>query len=360
MPRIIFFSQFPFENNMQDGFYVRVKNIDNIFINENRIYLHISFRRHFKYEEYKISKNLIVINANIIFHYFKILKILNTSKIYYFQSLYNYLLAIFLPIKKNIKVIWDVHGVVPEELSFYKKKIKAYLFELIEYFLARRADIIVSVTKSMQDYYIEKYKNFSKINIIYPVINKLMFIAPDKEYVDKLRKELNITYNDTVFIYSGSLVKWQRFDDILKIIKELENDNYYFIILTGQIEEVEKKIKDCKLGLKKILIRTVRPNELSNYYCLAHYGFVLRDNHVLNKVAAPTKLLEYMYYGLTPIVDFEKIGDFFELGYEYINQQNASNNMLPHKSEKNIKIIKTMLNNNIEQQFLSLILNEEV
>ena len=49
-----------------------------------------------------------------------------------------------------------------------------------------------------------------------------------------------------------------------------------------------------------------------------HLGFVLRDDVLVNRVACPTKLLEYIQYGVLPIVLSDAIGDFKELGYKYI------------------------------------------
>ncbi len=356
MAKIIFFTSYPANKDLQDGFYVRVKNIDDVFVDVERIYLSVSFLRNFKLNIKKTSNNLTTINANLFLHYFQIRKTLKTSSIYYIQSLYNYLWTLLFSIKKDKKVIWDVHGAVPEELSFYEKKIPAYILGLVEKLLASRADLTVCVTKSMCDYLNEKYSKITPNNIVYPIINKQFLLDADSDKINLLRDELGISSKDIVFVYSGSLIKWQRFDDVLKVIQKLENPNYRYIILTGQVEEAEKKIADFNLSKKRILVRTAKPNELSTYYSLSHFGFILRENHVLNRVAAPTKLLEYLYYGLTPVVDYKEIGDFYYLGYEHISYTDVSDNMLPRKSEINNKILKAILANNKEKYFYSLVL----
>jgi len=343
---------------MQDGFFVRVKNIDDIFVNEDRIYLSVLWRHNFKFSLNKTSDKLTVVNANIFLHYFKIRKLLKASDTYYVQSLYNFLWTMFFPIKKNKKIVWDTHGAVPEELSFYNKHIMSRWFGWAERKLALRSDLVLSVTKSMLNYLSGKYPKITKNSIVYPIINKQLLADAVAEQVDILRKELDIKANETVFIYSGSLVKWQRFDDILKIIKSLENPNYRFIVLTGQLEEAKQKIADHSLT-EKIILRTAKLDELPNYYSLAHAGFILRDNHILNNVAAPTKLLEYMYYGVIPIVDYEKIGDFFDLGYEYVSYNAVANDMQPIKSKKNSEIITAMLANKQQKQFHSLVLQKK-
>jgi len=357
MTNITFFSSYPTEKDMQDGFFVRVKNIDDIFANEKRTYLAVSLRQNLTFNVSKPSPNLTVVQANVFLHYFKIRKLLKTSETYYVQSLYNYLWATLFSIKKTKKIVWDVHGAVPEELAFYGKNRMSRLFNWCEKKLANRASFVVSVTKSMLDYLLEKHPKMTKNSIVYPIINKQLLADAADEQVNNLRKELDIKTNETVFIYSGSLIKWQRFDDILETIKKLENPNYRFIILTGQIEDAKQKIAENNLT-EKIILRTAKPEELPNYYSLAHAGFILRDEHVLNKVAAPTKLLEYMYYGLMPIVDYEKIGDFFDLGYEFVKYDAISNTMQPIKSKKNSEIITSMFANKQEKQFHSLVLQD--
>jgi len=355
MKNIIFFARYPNNENLQDGFYVRVKNIDNIFINENRIYLCISILHNYHFNETK-KNNLIIVNANIFLHYFKIKKLFHKSNIFYIHSLHNFLWTIFLPIPKNNKIIWDVHGAVPEEFKFNKKIILAYIFNLLEKYLYHRADLIITVTQAMYKFLSLKYNVKNKNYFVFPIINNLLLSENNISKVNVLRNELNLSTNDIVFIYSGSLLKWQRFDEIAKIIEKCNNPNYYFIILTGQINEVKKLIINYNLISKRILIKTVLPEELPIYYAIANFGFILRNNHILNKVAAPTKLLEYMYYGLIPIVDYEKIGDFYELNYEYIHYTKINDQLFSNKSIKNIQIIKNIINTNNKENFKLLVL----
>lgn len=44
----------------------------------------------------------------------------------------------------------------------------------------------------------------------------------------------------------------------------------------------------------------------------------MRDPVLLNQVACPTKLVEYLYWGVVPIVSTPSIGDFAELGFAYV------------------------------------------
>ncbi|MFA5816684.1 MAG: hypothetical protein WC865_13810, partial [Bacteroidales bacterium] len=85
----------------------------------------------------------------------------------------------------------------------------------------------------------------------------------------------------------------------------------------------------------KISVISVNPDELESYYELAHYGFILRDDILVNRVANPTKLAEYLQYGIIPVVKLVDIGDYARYEYEYIPYEELNNGLLPRKSQKN-------------------------
>jgi hypothetical protein len=354
---IIFFAPYPVsKEKLADGYFARIKNIDDIFDADNRIYLHLSVIKNLKYKCVSVSTNLTAVEANVFFHYFKILKILKTGTVFYIQSLLRYREIIFFPIGKNKKIIWDVHGACPEENKFKGAAIKALINGAFESRLARRANTCVTVNNSMSQHIRKKYPAITASIVVLPLINKSFFHEVLPAQVDELRKELNIATEHTVFIYSGSLLKWQKFESVLQLIAKLHNPNYRFIILTGELAKAREIIAKYQMTAK-IVLQTVASNKISAYYMLSHYGFMLRDKHILNEVATPTKLMEYMYYGLTPIVDYKNIGDFFDLGYEHVYFKDITDHMPKCKSVKNKQIINKILNNNQREIFRNLILS---
>ncbi|MGE0906881.1 hypothetical protein AB4M30_16785 [Escherichia coli] len=58
--------------------------------------------------------------------------------------------------------------------------------------------------------------------------------------------------------------------------------------------------------------------DVINVMARCHLGFVLRDDIVVNRVACPTKLIEYLECGVVPVVKSPDIGDFNSLGYSFI------------------------------------------
>ena len=78
-------------------------------------------------------------------------------------------------------------------------------------------------------------------------------------------------------------------------------------------------------------------------YSKAHYGYVLRDDITVNNVACPTKIADYLKYRIIPIVSSPKIGDFSDLGMQYITLEDFNNGKL-YSEKKMMQIV----DNNIE------------
>ena len=217
----------------------------------------------------------------------------------------------------------------------------------VEKIAFRLIDAAVCVTNQMELYYRSKYPN-TKIKYIYlPIFTSNVCQQADIQSLNELKLRLDMPENAVVYLYSGGLQAWQNIDLMLTttaaLIKSPEN---WFIFLTAEGDALAAKVKD-KFGYapEKILITYAKPTELRSYYELANFGFVLREDHILNRVANPTKLVEYLYFGIIPIVWTEKIGDFVEMNYEYLTIRDllGSENRF-FKSDRNRLIVLSLLN----------------
>ncbi len=340
---ITFVGTFPSDENIKDGMIQRINSIDKLFENKKRIYLEISYKKNYKKKIIKYG-NVTVYRLNYFIHRKQIKKIIKESNKLYIHSIYNYAkIRMAKNILKDKRIILDFHGVVPEELKYSGMKIKAKYFEKIESEVCKLSDKIIFVTYSMKKYIKNKYKNEKFKSEIYPILPNNIIIEDVEDNV-KLRKELKIENDDIVIIYSGNCQKWQNTDYMLNVISKCDKYNYKFIILTGEEEVMTKKVRELGL-INKIIIKSVLPAELKKYYSIANYGFILRDDHILNRVACPTKLIEYMQYGIIPIVKCDKIGDFYEYEYEYVKVEDLNLGLKNIKSTKNINIIKNIKSN---------------
>lgn len=356
MKKMLFIAKYPRNELLKEGMFQRIKHIDNIFYNESRIYLEISYKKNFKCMDKEFLDGSIVYHVNYFKHRKFIKQLINENDVVYIHSLYNLLKLYGFKKQLNKKYVLDFHGTVPEEFKFNNKKIMFKILKFLEKRLLNQIDIGVYVTNSMKKFY-ESTSNLNK-GIVYPIYPKNTLKDFEYKEIINSRKNKGIDINDVVIVYSGNMQRWQNINLMLKNIKKIEiNKNYKIIIMTGEKERFKEKL--VEFGVKNVELISVNPDELSEYYKIANFGYILRDKNILNEVACPTKMIEYMFYGIIPIVLEEKIGDFIELGYEFINLEDVSCNLQNIKSDKNRKIIIDVINKNtkVENALKKYLLN---
>lgn len=343
--RILIFGEYPTEKNIKDGMIQRIKAIDDELGDYYRIYVTISCQRLGK-KEVHANPSVVVYSLNLFIHYIFVLSLLRKVDAIYFHSILNYKYAILYPLSWVKKRFLDFHGAVPEEYQFLGgKRIKCKIINWLERRAIKECNRLICVSYNMRSHFLEKYP-FSKGK--YFIIKPIVPINSLNEKVfseEAFKKEKGISDNATIIIYSGNLQTWQNFDLMVDLIKATETKKYVYIILTGERQNALKKICEKGCNMKNIIIDSVQPQDLYKYYSIAHYGFLLRDDHVLNKVAAPTKLVEYLYYGIIPILKYKDIGDQEYYHYEYVSYDlNDMKNLLPRKSSFNKDVSRKILN----------------
>ena len=342
----LIFGDYPTADNIKDGMIQRIKAVDDELGEYNRIYVKLSLSS-LKKKEQRIDSTTTLYCLNILLHYFFIIRLLKQVNAIYFHSILNYKYAILLPITLVPIRFLDFHGAVPEEYSFLGGGwIKYNIIEWIEKQAVKKCTNLICVSYNMREHFLTKYPFSVSYNyIIKPIFPTNMLNEYDPNFsLSGFRESLNIGQDDVVVLYSVNLQVWQNFDVMMEIMNETMQLNYKYIILTGQKEEAIERLLERNIDIERVVVDCVLPTDLYKYYSIAHYGFLLRDEHVLNFVAAPTKLIEYLYYGMIPILKYEEVGDHRYYRYESINGKYTElKHLKPKKSSKNEKIARTIL-----------------
>lgn len=317
---IVFISNYPIGDETKEGMAQRILSIDDASKAQERVYLNLSFKKNWKRKEKKFN-GISILSLNSFLHLFAILSYLIKADYIYIHSIFNYLrvshVSLFLIFKK---VILDFHGVVAEELRFEKLYLKSIFFQIIEIFAVVSSWKFIYVTHSMKEYLESKYFWIKyKKSVVLPIVPQNAYVE-DVNEINLLKEKYNILDKDIVFIYSGNLQKWQNIDLMLESVKKICQLSYTkFIFLVNDIENMQKKLVAYGLdNYKNIYIESVAKDKLGVFYSIATYGFILRDFHILNRVSNPTKLSEYLMYGIVPVVLSDEIGDYKKYGYENI------------------------------------------
>ena len=192
---------------------------------------------------------------------------------------------------KYDRLLTDVRGVSiqeTEEFSISNKVLKA--LKLRNYRLAfgdLSNDLNISVVSKYFKKYMLSTNKFNKNSIL---INSCLvdesFRFDETERI-KIRKELKIRNDEVLLIFtSGGTANWQNNDMIIKL--------------------ADKGIKVLNLSkheinYKNVITKFVDYREVPNYLSAADIAFIWRDKSIVNKVASPVKVSEYLACGL-PII----------------------------------------------------------
>lgn len=208
----------------------------------------------------------------------------------------SFLAVIFLPAKTYF--IFDCHGTEPNEIKMRIKGKKGKLLYWINYFqekiVLKRANAIVTVTKKQFELFRVK-----KQNIVLPMLPSDYFLN-NIVTKDSARKKLGIDTNKAVYCYSGGAQVWQKVPETIDYYKKIENDNTLFLIITQ--EQDLFKFFLAEKNIQNYIILSANYKDMPTILPAADYGFCIRENTIVNNVASPTKLLEYIACGIRPII----------------------------------------------------------
>ena len=190
-------------------------------------------------------------------------------------------------------ILWT-QGLWPEE-SYMRNKsnIRYRICNLIERIAIKRAQNLFMVSGAMVEYYQRKYNLY---------LREKTFIMPCSN--EKLHEEAFFTdnkYNENVFCFAGSTSIWQCFEETIRLYSLIEKEcnKVKLMLLVKDRELAEKLVK--KYEIKNYEIDFVGVDELKNKLSKVKFGFLLREDTPVNRVASPTKLLTYLANGIIPI-----------------------------------------------------------
>jgi len=325
---ILFISLYPQQSNEKDGMLQRVAAIDKMFEDRERVYLQISYKRCFIPKVVRVDDRLTVYSINLYLFFCFIIYMGMKSEVVYVQSIFNSVRI--LPLYLFCRVITDMHGLVPEEISYEGNGLRARWYSFVEAVAVRRSKAIVTVTKAMSDYLRRKYQ----------MPNLQVFNIPIFDLSERNCRLCEPAQIRPRVIYAGGAQKWQNVDMMLEAIKKVES-SYEFTILSSDVDVFKEKM--TARGMTSVRLLSVRKEEVYSYYGESDLGFLLRDDMPINNVACPTKLIEYMSQSVLPIVIQPSIGDFNTLGYSYILLSDFLSGAMPTEEEMN-----RMKNNNLK------------
>jgi glycosyltransferase involved in cell wall biosynthesis len=323
---IVFFARYPSDELLTDGMFRRIKEIDALFADRERLYVYPEknsgtdyrippLRRvsdktacqalDFRYAAHNLHFAQLVAGADMVYAH---------TSVHSAQYMGPYL--------ETGKVICDAHGAAAEEWLMSGYPSCSRFWSPLEGRLVRESARVVVVTRAMADFYREKYGISDNRFIHIP-------IAAHKKAGDFTARAADAPPR---IIYAGGTHPWQNVDLMLDAARDFPGEAE-FIFLSGDRDTFQKKIAARHIP-HKVTLRSVPSHEVDAWYARADFGFILRDDDPVNNVAFPTKLAEYMYSGVIPVIRTNRLGDIVRYGLEVVTLEQFLRGELPDPGQR--------------------------
>lgn len=311
---------------LTDGFYRRVHAIDELFAPDSlRVFAGASMDERVRVsivDDNHISIRGPLWDDEIARHLAPIVK---HADIVCCESAYNILPDVLEGFSG--RMIYDFHGAVPEEEEQKGNLAIMPTIHKREHFGVTNSDAIVVVSRIMERHIVEKYPECQSDFIYMPIFDDSVLKACIADLTESQRKQHDVP----VAVYAGGLQVWQMIDEMQDAIEKCGNACSYTIFTPNPGEFWN--LWGNRARPDSMEVRSVPAEHVVAEYDQCDYGFILREDIVVNRVACPTKLVEYCACGLVPVVNSTNIGDFAERGVESVSIEDFVLGKLPDDKE---------------------------
>jgi glycosyltransferase involved in cell wall biosynthesis len=243
---------------------------------------------------------------------------------------------------KNIKVIYDAHEYETETNGLHG--IQKSLTKVLERFLIKYANKVITVSNAIADEYVKLY-DIQKPSL---VLNTPSYKTIIKK--DLFRTSLDIKKDQTIFLYQGGLSSGRGIEIILDTFKQMDDDKKVVVFMGyGPMENMIKLVAQTYKNI--YFHQAVDPNILLDYTSSTDFGIsTIEDSCLSYKYCLPNKMFEYIMAEIPIIVsnlpEMKKIVEDHAVGI--VTEENTPDS-LKKAINKALKLEKSLLKTNIQK-----------
>ena len=238
-----------------------------------------------------------------------------------------------------------------ENKTWSRKGLKFKILFFLEKKQTRHAKILISATKGMHGYALEKYKVHISNFYVKPACVDLTKFNTLKRKNPSLLLQLKLE-NKIVCVYAGKfggIYLTKEVFDFFAAAEKFWGDRFRVLLLTPHDKEtLFKWAMDSNFSADKMVIRFVSHDKIPDYLGVGDFGITPVKSIPTKRFCTPIKDGEYWALGL-PVVISKNISDDSE-----IILNNNAGAVIDEYTEENFKIAIVKIQNLLEEPFSSL------
>lgn len=219
-----------------------------------------------------------------------------------------------IPVESRGKLVYECQGASYAEVNNkggHLAFLKSILIKHREEKTYRRVDRLIAVSQGMKKWleiFVDRYDIF----VIPCCFDESKFRVMPEERIKK-RNQLGWPDDCPVIAYSGGMSYWQRLPEMFPLLSLVQKKilSLHVLLLSSTPDQMKALAVHSGLEEDKLAVRRVPHAEVPHWLNAADAGIVLRHDILVNQVASPIKIAEYMACGLS-IIASPCIGDYSE------------------------------------------------
>lgn len=213
----------------------------------------------------------------------------------YVRTFQSCLAARELADETGAKLVYSMRGADVAEILM-KGDFRSLVLALFAAVSVRRAvrcaDHVNSVSRAMADWIRRKWHREASV---------LPCCAADSAFAERRPRQAN---SAKTIVYNGGIYYWQKIDAILALLKKMSDidSSLRFRLLTREQNVMAAKCSAIGFDASRWTAKCCEPGEVPAELAQADCGIILRDDTLVNRVASPIKIGEYLAAGLGVLV----------------------------------------------------------
>jgi|GEM_PF-3530418 len=223
--------------------------------------------------------------------------------------------------KLGCKVVYDSHELwIHRNRVGRKATLEKLLDKIVERWLIKSADIVITVCDSIGDWLVARYPDIPKPVIVRNMPHLLTY-GEDEPALVPLKSRLDIPETALTMVYTGKLTSGRGLEIGMQALSEI--DNLYLVLLgygePGYVHSINALAKELDIEQRMIFCEAVPHDEVTRFIYGADFALVYIEPVCLSyEYALPNKLFESIQAGIpilgSDLVEIEKLVEERNIG----------------------------------------------